>query len=48
MQNFFKELCKDMKEVSERVNRLVKQGDIESLPDKKGVIYNIQESKRNG
>lgn len=47
MQNFFKELCKDMKEVSERVNR-VKQGDIESLPDKKGVIYNIQESKRNG
>ena len=45
MQNFFKELCKDMKEESERANRLVKQGDIEPLPDKEGLFITYRRAR---
>ena len=48
MQDFFKELCKDMREETKRVRRLAEQGIIEPLSDKEGLIYNIQESKNNG
>lgn len=44
MQDFFKSICKDMKDETERVKELVRNGVIKPLPDKEGVIYDIPES----
>lgn len=46
MQDFFKSICKDMKEETERVKELVADGVIKPLPDKEGVIYDIPESSK--
>jgi len=46
MQEFFKGICKDMKDETERVKKLVKNGTIKQLPDKEGVIYDIPESNK--
>lgn len=46
LQDLFKEICKDMKEETERVRRLIKDGVIKPLPDKEGVIYDIPMPKK--
>jgi|GEM_PF-2726682 hypothetical protein len=43
MQEFFKSICKDMKEETERVKNLVQHGVIKPFPDKEGIIYDVPE-----
>lgn len=46
MQIFFKSICKDMKEETERIKDLVKEGVIKPLPDKEGIIYDAKTKKK--
>jgi hypothetical protein len=39
LQDFFKGICKDMKEETERVRDLAEKGLINPLPNKEGVTY---------
>lgn len=48
MQDFFKGICKDMKEETERVQKLVKAGIIKTLPNKEGIIYDAPSSNNKG
>lgn len=47
MQDFMKELCKDMKEETRRVQQMVKDGAIKPPPDKEVATYDIQEKANN-
>ncbi|MDD4822141.1 MAG: hypothetical protein PHI48_06245 [Bacteroidales bacterium] len=46
MIEFMKSIFRDMKEETERVQKLVENGVIEPMPDKEGIVYNIPESKK--
>ncbi len=47
MQDFFKSICKNMKDETERVKKLVKNGTIKPLSDKEGITYDIPDSSNN-